>query len=104
MILTKNKFGDDEPVIIFNSYHRQIKDMSTEDDNNVHTKFEFYRSMFVGWLFQYQLGKLNTDGIQDSKFNNVTFNKVKELRIEGKERTSVEKIGLHLLILMKEIK
>ena len=91
LILTKNKFGDDEPVIIFNSYHRQIKDMSTEDDNNVHTKFEFYRSMFVGWLFQYQLGKLNTDGIQDSKFNNVTFNKVKELRIEGKERTSVEK-------------
>ncbi|EEQ46682.1 conserved hypothetical protein [Candida albicans WO-1] len=91
LILTKNKFGDDEPAIIFNSYHRQIKDMSTEDDNNVHTKFEFYRSMFVGWLFQYQLGKLNTDGIQDSKFNNVTFNKVKELRIEGKERTSVEK-------------
>ena len=79
-------------MIIFNSYHRQIKDMSTEDDNNVHTKFEFYRSMFVGWLFQYQLGKLNTDGIQDSKFNNVTFNKVKELELKVKNELQLKKL------------
>ncbi|EMG50245.1 BMT4 Beta-mannosyltransferase 4 [Candida maltosa Xu316] len=90
-LLTKNQFGDDEPVIIFNSYHRQIKHINDNDDSAVRTKFGFYRSMFVGWLFQYQLGKLNTDGFQDSKFDNVTFNKVKELRIEGKERTSIEK-------------
>ncbi|RCK65099.1 Beta-mannosyltransferase 4 [Candida viswanathii] len=92
LLLARNKYGEDEPVIVFNAYHRQIERITDKNsDDKVKTRFEFYRSMFVGWLWQYQLGKLNTDGFQNADTANISYIRVKELRISGQERVPVEK-------------
>ena len=68
----------EEPMVIYNSYHRQIANHTTtgKTDGSVELNFEFYRSMFVGWPFRYQLGKSNTDGFVDDRFDNVKFTRV----------------------------
>lgn len=93
LLLVKNQYGENEPVIIFNSYHRKILKVTNgkDGDTKVRTTFRFYRSMFIGWLFQYQYGKLNTDGFPDLNHNGISYTKIKELRIEGQDRQRVEK-------------
>ena len=105
LLLTKNQYGEIEPIIIFNSYQRQIDKIENINvDTAVQTFFKIYRSMFIGWLFQYQKGKANANEILDLKSQNISYVKVKELRIQGWERQAIEKkIGLHLLTQMNGI-
>lgn len=93
IMLVKNQLDIEEPMIIFNSYHRQITNHTTTEtkDGSVELNFEFYRSMFVGWPFRYQLGKANTDGFVDDRFDNVKFTRVAELKIHNQTRAAVEK-------------
>ena len=35
--------------------------------------------MFIGWLFQYQYGKLNTDGFPDLNHNGISYTKIKRI-------------------------
>ena len=93
LLLVKNEYGDEEPVVVYNSFHRQVIDVQTKANNDevVRTKYGFYRSMFMGYLFRYQQGKQNTDGQQERRYKNVIYNKVAELRIDGKEREKTEK-------------
>nr|WOG36253.1 uncharacterized protein [Candida metapsilosis] len=92
ILLSKNEYGDEEPMIIFNSFHRQVLE-AAEDANGEKkpVKYGFYRSMFMGYLFRYQRGKLNVDAGQDRRASETRYNKVVELRIEGQERQKIEK-------------
>ncbi|CAK9440031.1 uncharacterized protein LODBEIA_P41310 [Lodderomyces beijingensis] len=93
LLLTKNEYGDEEPIVIFNSFHRQVVEISNKalNDDVVRTKYGFFRSMFMGYLFRYQIGKQNTDGQQDKKYEKVRYNKVAELRIDEQNRQKTEK-------------
>ncbi|KAI5963138.1 BMT3 [Candida pseudojiufengensis] len=94
IMLIENEYEEEEPVIIFNSDHRVVKNItqiSKENDISYKLNFEMKRSMFIGWPFRYQLGKSNTDGFNNEKFDNIKYNKVLELKIENQERQSVEK-------------
>ncbi|RCK65134.1 Beta-mannosyltransferase 4 [Candida viswanathii] len=93
LLLTKNQHGEDEPVIVFNAYQRQVEKITstTQGDVKLRTVYKFYRTMFVGWLFRYQKGKDNTDGFHDPKLGDVPYVKIKELRIEGQARLRIEK-------------
>lgn len=65
--MSKNEYGDEEPIIIFNAFHRQVL-QTTEDSNGEKTpaKYAFYRLMFMGYLLRYQRGKQNVDAGQDT--------------------------------------
>lgn len=91
MLLVKNKDGVDEPLIVFNAYHRKTSDEIKIDEASSSIKFEYYRSMFIGWPFQSQLGKQNVDGTQKSKYANNEYTKVTELKFSGSPRLKVQK-------------
>ena len=96
LFLAKNKHGVEEPVIIFNAYHRKVnqdKELA-EDQHNVN--FNFYRSMFLSWPFHFQQGKGNVDGVPNSH-DNVIYNEVVELRRENAARLEVQKNWTPLL-------
>ena len=107
IMMVQNEMGKQEPIIIFNSDQRNYKeqkfvkdlaqlkpDQKEEElpnDITMQVSYEMHRSIFVGWPFRYQLGKTNTDGIADERFDNVKYNKVAELRINGEARKKIEK-------------
>ncbi|KAI5968090.1 hypothetical protein CANMA_002592 [Candida margitis] len=92
IMLIENEMQKEEPVIVFNAYQRNIYNYTAvNEDKSMQINFEFHRAMFIGWPFRYQLGKVNTDGISDSRFDNVKFTQVKELKIAKKKRKGVEK-------------
>ncbi|KAG7665035.1 uncharacterized protein J8A68_001443 [[Candida] subhashii] len=92
LFLMKNEYNETEPALLFNAYHRKpVKSSISGDDKSANTKFEMYRSMFIGYLFQFQLGKTNTDGTIDERFDHIQYNKVVELRIKSRERRKIEK-------------
>ncbi|KAI5963139.1 uncharacterized protein KGF55_002931 [Candida pseudojiufengensis] len=95
LLLSKNEYGDEEPIVIFNAFHRQVIPISSEsssskNDKKLPTKFGFYRSMFMGYLFRYQRGKKNVDG-GEKKYSKTIYNKVVELKIKDKKREKTEK-------------
>jgi len=92
IMLVENELQKEEPVVIFNAHQRNIHNYTRiDEDKSMQINFEFHRAMFIGWPFRYQLGKVNTDGISDSRFDNVKFTQVKEFRIAKKKRKAVEK-------------
>ncbi|KAI5959232.1 BMT3 [Candida theae] len=92
IMLVENEMQKEEPIIIFNAHQRNIYNYTALDgDNAMRINFESHRAMFVGYPFRYQLGKINTDGISDSRFDDVKFTRVKELRILDRPRKGTEK-------------
>ncbi|CAI5760504.1 unnamed protein product [Candida verbasci] len=93
IMLVQNEIGKEEPIIIFNSHHRSIKNVTQPEgkDDQTIINFQFHRSMFIGWPFRYQLGKVNTDGASNEKFDNIRYNKVAELKIWNEKRKWIEK-------------
>ncbi|EER30954.1 predicted protein [Candida tropicalis MYA-3404] len=93
MLLSVNEDGDEEPVIIYNAFHRKVHNQTVvpTNDKMVTLNFDFFRSMFITWPFRYQLAKENMDGIPNEEFAKVIYNKALELKIEGQPRKPVEK-------------
>ncbi|KAG7661737.1 BMT3, partial [[Candida] subhashii] len=92
LFLMKNEYNETEPALIFNAYHRKpVKNSISNDDKSASINFQMYRSMFIGFLFQFQLGKRNTDGTTDERFDHIQYNRVAELRIKSRERKEIEK-------------
>lgn len=91
MLLVKNENGIEEPLIVFNAYHRKSSDETKIDEASSSIKFEYYRSMFIGWPFQFQLGKENVDGTQNPKHSNNEYTKLIELRNIEHPRLKVQK-------------
>ncbi|EGW30054.1 uncharacterized protein SPAPADRAFT_63670 [Spathaspora passalidarum NRRL Y-27907] len=85
ILLIQNEYGVEEPVLIFNSHTRMLETTGGE------TEEVFYRSIFMGWVFQEQIGKANVDGEEDIRFDNTRYIKVRQLQIIGEERNQIEK-------------
>ncbi|EGW30513.1 uncharacterized protein SPAPADRAFT_63344, partial [Spathaspora passalidarum NRRL Y-27907] len=79
LLLVKNENGHEEPVVIFNAQHEQEIVVDEGQPARCHN----YRAMFMGWLFQFQKGKQIAECNPDEKYANVTYNKIRELKIEG---------------------
>ncbi|KAI5958966.1 BMT1 [Candida pseudojiufengensis] len=91
LILIKNDMGFDEPLIIYNSYHRKISKFKTiENDNEGSIYFEFFRSIYIGWLWETQIGKNSIEEI-DEKYKNQEYIKIKELILPNFKRMEKEK-------------
>lgn len=91
ILLFKNDDGLEEPLIIFNAYHRKVNKQENIEEAASKVSHEFYRSMFMGWPFRFQHGKENVDGISNAATDDKIYNKVVELRREGTKRLKVQK-------------
>lgn len=91
MLLFKNEDGLEEPLIVFNAYHRKVSAQESLNEELSKVTHGYYRSMFMGWPFRFQHGKQNVDGIANSEFDTKVYNKVIELRREKAERLKVQK-------------
>lgn len=86
VILVKNPAGHEEPLLIFNAYHQKPDFIDDDEDDYLLKQMQEYRSMWVSWPWQYQKGKLNTDGIANFRFDNTMYNRAKELVIKNLPR------------------
>lgn len=91
LFLVRNEKGEEEPMVIFNSYHRKIVKNDVVNEKEMKVSFEFYRSMFLSWPFRTQRGKINVDGLSNKNTDNLKYCRVVELRREGIPRVSVQK-------------
>ncbi|KAK6459361.1 uncharacterized protein RJT20DRAFT_15435 [Scheffersomyces xylosifermentans] len=91
IFLVKNEMGLDEPLMVFNAYHRKINNQVLVKENAMNITFNFYRSMFFCWPFRYQLGKGGMDDIRNPETDNIIYNKVAELKRENIPRQNKEK-------------
>lgn len=91
LILVKNAEGHEEPVMIFNTYHRKILDQTQLDSGKIDVKFGHYRSMFMAWPWQFQKGKANAEGIPNEESDHLLHTRIVELRKKDVQRTETEK-------------
>ena len=101
LILVKNSLGFEEPIINYNLFHKTIARIKKPNDKS-ETKAtgeinfeevevaEFYRSMYLGWLWRTQTGKGNVDPT-DTKNKEHQYIKTKELMLPNGKRTKTEK-------------
>lgn len=91
-ILVKNAKGYEEPLIIFNEFHRKsIKRTWYEDQSELTLQIRLYRSMFMGWPWQFQRGKANVDGLPNRQFDDRLYTRVVELRRNNVPRMKTQK-------------
>ena len=93
MILVKNPKGFEEPLVVFNEFHRKsIKiNMADEERSQLTLNIKHYRSMFMGWPWQFQRGKVNIDGIPSRNFDDHLYTRVVELKRHNIPRKKVQK-------------
>lgn len=92
LLMIRNEYNELEPIIIFNEVHRIPKDVNkSADDTSTKISYSNFRSMFIGWLFRYQLGKFNTDGATGEKYDQNEYIRVAELRVKNSKRRKTEK-------------
>ncbi|KAK6198192.1 uncharacterized protein RJT21DRAFT_55641 [Scheffersomyces amazonensis] len=90
LILIKNKYGYQEPLIVFNAYHRKLTAFDDDMDEYMVQKSQNFRSMFICWPWQSQIGKTNMDSI-DKDFLQHSYSKVLELKIKNLPRQQKQK-------------
>ncbi|CAK7902462.1 beta-mannosyltransferase 4 [[Candida] anglica] len=91
ILLVKNKLGYEEPLVVFNAFHRKVKGIETDGEGTSKYSFETYRSMFMCWPWQFQFGKKNVDGISNENTDMNLYSRVHELRRKGAERMKTQK-------------
>ncbi|CAK7901086.1 beta-mannosyltransferase 2 [[Candida] anglica] len=109
IILVKNDAGFEEPLIVYNQYHRKVhreepmdeqqsgqgqdqdQDQDQRQDTHSIIKFKFYRSIFMSWAFQFQRGKVNVDGMSNPLYDSNLYLRTAELRRSHSRRLAVEK-------------
>lgn len=80
-MLVRNKNGYDEPIIVFNADH--IKGIINDKGKKEKKRF---RSMFMSFLFQRQVGKFAVDDESNPDSDNIIYTKTTELVILGVPR------------------
>ncbi|KAG7662706.1 uncharacterized protein J8A68_003765 [[Candida] subhashii] len=91
LILVKNKRGYEEPLVVFNAYHRKLVDFDDDDDTRIVMKPDFYRSMFLCWPWQFQRGKENVEAIRNPDYDTHLYNRIVELQIKNLPRMKTQK-------------
>ena len=91
ILLVKNRNGFEEPMVIFNAHHRKITESNEIDDNNNKVHYDYFRSMFMCWPWQFQTGKRNVDEFPDGRYDLKEYLRVSELKRKGFKRVDVQK-------------
>lgn len=91
IMLVQNQLGFEEPLIVFNAYHRKAEFVDSGNEGELSVKFHHFRAMFVCWPWQFQLGKKNVDGISNELYDYTFYSRVHELIIEGQDRIQTQK-------------
>ncbi|CAK7903199.1 beta-mannosyltransferase 2 [[Candida] anglica] len=91
IILIRNDAGYEEPLIIFNQYHRKIYKAENDREDEAKVKFKYYRSIFMTWPYQLQRGKENIDGMKNDEYDNKYYLRTAELKRTKTERLEVQK-------------
>lgn len=81
IMLVRNKNGYDEPIIVFNADH--VKMLTNKEGNEEKKR---YRSMFMSYLFQRQVGKFVADDVNNPASDNIIYTRTIELSIPGVAR------------------
>lgn len=91
ILLVRNPGGYDEPLLVFNAYHRKVTETTYSSEGDVSLKFTFYRLMFVAWPWQQQRGKLNMEDLADPHHDRHLYVRSVELRRDNVPRREVQK-------------
>lgn len=91
LILVKNKGGYEEPLIVFNAMHQKPNWIDDDEDNFLVHRMNLPRAIWLGWPWQFQKGKVNTDYYPDAAFDDSIYNRVKELQIKNARRQQNQK-------------
>ncbi|KAK6465644.1 hypothetical protein DFJ63DRAFT_333062 [Scheffersomyces coipomensis] len=94
ILLAKNKLGYEEPVIIYNSWHRKIAHTQQQDKSNDRTynvDFNYYRSMYICWPWQFQRGKINVEELPNHQYKLNLYNRISELKKIEVDRAYLQK-------------
>lgn len=98
IILIQNSNGFEEPLIIFNQEHRKINKYIQENESDVSIKFDRFRSMFIGWPWQFQYGKKIAEVVSSkSEWENRLYMRIIELKRKDINRKAEEKNWTPLL-------
>ena len=79
IVLVKNPRGYEEPLIMFNSVHRKVREQVLGLDTETKVKYYLNRSMFMCWPWQIQRGKYNVDDLR-SPFDDLLYTRITEIR------------------------
>lgn len=90
ILLVTNPRGHQEPLIVFNAYHRKVESEEYHGQHDMDVKFKYYRSIFMCWPWQFQRGKLNTDDLKSSHSDNI-YQRALELRRTNVPRLETQK-------------
>lgn len=89
LVLVKNDEGYEEPLIVFNAFHRKISSIDETIDGYKNVKYQYFRSMFMSFLWKSQSGKRNIEESDDMEWR--VYLKTKEIRVIDTPRESTEK-------------
>lgn len=81
LLLIKNPKGYEEPLIIFNAYQRKIvESVNIDHDKHMNITFDYYRSIFMCWPWQFQRGKEIVDDLNiNQNYKYQIYNRIAEL-------------------------
>lgn len=91
LLLVVNELGYEEPLIIFNAYHRKITEKEDVDEKTSTLHFDYYRSMFMCFPWQFQRGQTTMNQLPNKATDKMIFNRAIELRRSGIKRLPVQK-------------
>ncbi|KAL7665441.1 Beta-mannosyltransferase 1 [[Candida] zeylanoides] len=91
VVLVRNPLGYDEPVVVYNAFHRKVAKEESDSENETKLSYNFYRSMFMTWPFQTQRGKSNVDGSVTAGNNDNVYMRTVELKRSGVGRLKTQK-------------
>ena len=91
IVLIKTRHGYEEPVLIYNSHHRKILEKHFDNDQEGKINFNNYRSLFIGWIWQTQLGKIHLEELPNNEFKKNEYIKIKEFVKPNNNRGRTEK-------------
>ncbi|RCK54834.1 Beta-mannosyltransferase 2 [Candida viswanathii] len=89
VIVVRNSEGFEEPLIIYNAFHRKITDVEQTIEGYKNVRYDYFRSMFMSYLWLVQLGKRNIEETDDMEWR--VYLKTKEIRVVDTPRESKEK-------------
>lgn len=91
VILVGPTHGRQEPMVVYNSYHRKVRESKMTSDTEAKLEFEMFRLMFMAWPFRTQRGKDHVQGYEDARFSQTTYIRAAELLIQDEPRAETLK-------------
>lgn len=91
VMLVKNEQGLMEPLVVYNSYHRKLKDKQEVQESTTKLEYQMFRLMFMAWPLRMQKGKTYVQGYEDYRYASNYYMKAVEIVIKDEERSEILK-------------